>query len=836
MAEIRLTVDGREVRAPSGATILEAARDAGVYIPTLCHHPDLPPAADTPAAEAVYQGGRRIENVRPGEGGSGCGLCVVEVGGRDDLVPACSTEAAEGMVVSTNTARVRERRRQNLVPILAGHPHACLTCAQQDGCSRSHCSVNVPEEERCCPRFGQCELQDVVNHLGVPDVTPRWVPTRLPVEDGPLFVRDPNLCIGCTRCVRACRDLRGVEAIGFVRDEQGRVRVGSLARDLRESGCRFCTACVEVCPTGALTDKNVRPGRKAQDLVPCREACPAGVDVPGYVRRVARKRPGDAVDLIRETVPFPGVLGRVCPRPCEDACRRGELDEPVAICALKRYAADAGKGPGKQAARPGRSTGKRVAVIGAGPAGLSAAFYLRRAGHGVTLYEAGKRAGGTMRIIPPFRLPREVLEREVQEILDIGVVFRPGRALGRDLGLEDLRADGFDAVFLATGAQKGRRVPVEGADLPGVLPGLDYLRKAAEGMRTDQGNRVLVIGGGSVAVDVARTALRLGAGRVTVACLEPRDGMPAREAEVEALEDEGAELMPSWGVERILEDRGRVGGADLVRCTGLFDAGGAFRPSFDRETRTRLSADRVVFAVGQDPELPFLEEEAVGTDRGLIVVDPGTQETGAPGLYAGGDAAAASGTVVHAAAAGRRAAAAVDRALGGTGDLGEGPVSRESPDPRPGREEGFADRPRMPVPERDPGVRVADFDEVERGYAPDAAAREASRCLQCDLRLHMGRNPPPPRRWLPFERASLEQVPEAEGVYRLMNADCNVLAIRGTADLSRSLREELEEGGEAALFEFEVDRMYSKRESELLQKYVREHGGMPGEEDLDDLF
>jgi hypothetical protein len=305
---------------------------------------------------------------------------------------------------------------------------------------------------------------------------------------------------------------------------------------------------------------------------------------------------------------------------------------------------------------------------------------------------------------------------------------------------------------------------------------------------------------------------------------------------VQALEAEGVELMPSWGVERILEERGRVSGAELVRCTGVFDAGGTFRPSFDRERRARMVADRVILAVGQAPELSLLERERIRTDRGLIVVDPDTQETGTPGVYAGGDGAAASGSIVHAVAAGRRAAAAVDRALGGTGDPVEGRASRTPPEPRLGREEGFGDRARVPVPERSPETRAGDFDEVERGYAPDAALREASRCLQCDLRLQMGCNPPPPRGWLPFERASLERVPEAEGVYRLMDADRNVLAIRGTADLRRSLREELEENGEAALLEFEEDRMYSKRESELIQRYVREHGGMPGGVDLDDLF
>ena len=206
------------------------------------------------------------------------------------------------------------------------------------------------------------------------------------------------------------------------------------------------------------------------------------------------------------------------------------------------------------------------------------------------------------------------------------------------------------------------------------------------------------------------------------------------------------------------------------------------------------------------------------------------------GLYAGGDVTAAPGSAVHAVAAGRRAAAAVDRALGGTGKLEESRVPRDPPDPRLGRDEGFADRSRVTVPERDPGARADGFEEVERGYDPDEAALEASRCLRCDLRLWIRRPPPPPRAWLPFEEAALDRVPEAEGVYRLMDVDRNVLAIRGTPHLRRSLREELGETPSAALFEFEEDRMYSKRESELIQKHVREHGAMPGEDDLEDLF
>jgi formate hydrogenlyase subunit 6/NADH:ubiquinone oxidoreductase subunit I len=263
MSEITVTINGQEIRVVPGTTILEAAQSEGIYIPTLCHHPDLPPAKGAAAAGAIYQGQRRVENAIPGETGKECGICVVEVEGKADLVSACTTPVKDAMVVFTENDRVRQKRQENLMPILARHPHACLTCAQQAGCSRTQCSSNVPENERCCPLFGHCELQRVANYIGIAAATPKWIPMDLPrIEEDPLFFRDYNLCIGCTRCVRVCRDLRGIEAIGFVYDGGGRVQVGTLALSLQESGCMFCTACVEVCPTGALLDKRVRPGRK----------------------------------------------------------------------------------------------------------------------------------------------------------------------------------------------------------------------------------------------------------------------------------------------------------------------------------------------------------------------------------------------------------------------------------------------------------------------------------------------------------------------------------------------------------------------------------------------
>jgi formate dehydrogenase (NADP+) beta subunit len=840
MEKVKLTIDGRKILVPTGTTILEAARHMNIYIPVLCSHPDLPPAEGQEAATVVYQGYRKMENAIPGETAKGCGLCVVEVEGQADLVASCSTEARPGMVVVTENDRIKAKRRENLIPTLVRHPHVCLTCAQQEGCSRTQCSSNVPENERCCSRFGHCELQNVVNHVGISPVTRRWIPTDLPIlEAQPLFIRDYNLCIGCTRCVRACRDLRGIEAMGFVHDKGGLVEVGTLGPTLEDSACRFCTACVEVCPTGALMDKSVRPGKKEEDLVPCREACPAHVDVPGYLRLIAEGRRGEADVVIREKVPFPGVLGRVCVHPCETFCRRGEVNDPVAICVLKRYAADGETGLWKEGATPEVDTDRKVAIVGAGPAGLTAAFYLRKKGHTVSLFEARKEAGGMLRYgIPRYRLPREVLDREINHILDTGIDFRAGESLGKDFNIDRLRSVGFDAVFLAVGAQLSRCIPIDGSDLPGILWGVDFLAHVADAEKIVLKDRVIVIGGGPVAVDAALTALRCGAKRVTMACLEDREEMAARGWEVERALAEGVQLMPSWGPHKILSTDGQITGVELVKCSRVFDEHGSFCPAFDALKKS-IEGDQVIMAIGQAPDLSFIEgDRRLSVNHGLIVVNEDTLETSMKGIYAGGDVAGLPGGVIHAIASGRRAASSIDRALGGNGRIDEVLFDRENPHPHMGREEGFAGKPRERITERDVEERVTGFKEVALGYDDEQAVREAKRCLQCDLRLFMGCNPSPPKQLLAFNVESISQVPAAEGVFRLYDGEYHCLCIKGTPNIRQDLLEKLENGFSAAWFHFEEDRMYSRRQSELLQHYLQEHGMMPGsgDSDLGELF
>ncbi|MFC1579839.1 FAD-dependent oxidoreductase [Thermodesulfobacteriota bacterium] len=840
MDQIRVIINGQEIEVAAGTTVLEAANGADIYIPTLCFHPDLPPAGSGEGAKAIFSGAERVENAMPEEPGKGCGLCVVEVEGEKDLVGSCATEAKDGMVVVTENDRITARRQENLVPILARHRHACLTCAQQEGCPRSQCSSNVPEDERCCPQFGHCELQNVANYVGISDVTPKWVPRDLPViKEDPLFERDYSLCIGCTRCVRACRDLRGIEALGFVYDEDGLVQVGTLGPSLEESGCQFCTACVEVCPTGALVDKGVRPGKREEDLVPCKEACPVHMDVPGYLRLIAEGRAGEANAVIREKVPFPGVLGRVCIHPCEEGCRRGEVNAPVSICALKRYAADNGQDLWKQHVKVAADSGKKAAVVGAGPAGLTAAFYLKKQGHGVTIFESRSKPGGMMRYgIPDYRLPPGLLEREIGDILNLGIEMKTGYALGRDGTLEQLSNEGYDAVFLSTGAQMSRRIPLDGSDSPDILWGVDFLGKIAEGEAISLKDRVIVIGGGNVAVDVALSALRCGAGDVTMVCLEKREEMPAHEWEIKAAEKEGVKVKTSWGPHRVLGEKGTITGMELVHCVSVFDDQCVFKPDFD-DTREILEGDQVIMAIGQAADFGFLDEGGpIETGQGLIVVNEETLETGMIGVYAGGDVVTLPGAIIHAIADGRRAAVSMDRALGGTGDIDEVLFDRGVPSPYLGRKEGFAARPREESPELELEARHRGFQEVVLGYGADQARREAGRCLQCDLRLYVGSNRTPPEKWVPFDEDNVNRAPDAEGVFQLLDEEHNILVIKGTANLRQGLHSALGDNDRADWFEFEEDKMFSQRESELIQKYLQEHGEMPGggDSDLDDLF
>jgi len=822
MTMIRLTIENTPVEVPPGATLLQAARSADIYIPSLCDHPDLPPWNDLEEWPEVFQGKIQIEGDRDADRPeSGCGLCVVMVAGNDDPVRACVTESVEGMQVTIDGERLRARRQERLGEIFAHHPHACLTCAQKVGCSREPCSSDVPVDERCCPLLGNCELERVADHVGIPADALRYRPENLPrVTDEPLFDRDFNLCIACTRCVRACRDLRGVDVIGLAFHE-GRYRIGTRAPSLVASECRFCTACVEVCPTGALRDRDLPAGSREDALVACRIGCPAQTDVPVYVGLAAEGRLAESAAVVRERAPLVHVLGHVCFHPCEAVCRRGEVNDPVAIRAIKRTAAEHDDGRWKDAWPRPEPTGKKVAVVGAGPAGITASYFLSAAGHAVTLFDREEEAGGMLRsAIPAFRLPREDLEREVADILSLGIEVRSDFELGRDGSIDDLLGNGFSALLLATGAGKSRRIPLPGSDLNGVWWGLEFLRESSLGSPPELSGSCVVVGGGNVAMDVARTAWRLGADSVHLLCLESESEIPAYPAEIAGALEEGIRIHFSWGPAEIMGNgAGRaVSGIVFRRCLNVFDNTGAFAPTYDDGETREFPAETVILAVGQ-------EVEAIEGD-----IDRA-------GLYRAGDYASGPASVIEAIASGRNAAEEIDSFLGGSGDLKLKFVER---DPIPtwlGREEGFAGRTRSAVPCLSPDQRRS-FEAMSPGLDAEGAGSEGSRCLRCDMRPEIEPVALPPRLWLDFTVEEVSEVPAEPGAYQLLDETGKVVAVVGVPDLREALLEMVGERGEAVYFLYQEDPMYTKLESELLQQCLQVQGEMPGGslDDLDDLF
>jgi len=823
-------INDTKIQAAKGAIILEAARKNDIYIPSLCHHPDLTSSRKVKAIDTIYRGGEQISGDAPEKEFEGCNLCLVEVEGEPELVPACDTFVADGMKVYTDTERVREARREKLMLILAKHPHTCLICAQKEGCTREPCPTNVPVAERCCPKLGNCELEKVAEYIKIREDTPRYVPQNLPViKDEPLFARDYNICIGCTRCVRACKDLRGVEALGFVYKD-GEVFVGTVAPTLEESSCKFCGACVEVCPTGALTDKEVIAGEREVSLVPCKFSCPAEIDVPRYTYLIAQGRYDEAAAVIREKVPLPSVLGHACARPCESECRRGQIDEPISICALKRFVADHDTKIWKQKVKIAPRTGKHIAIIGSGPAGLTAAYYLAKLGHSVTIFEGMPELGGMMRYgAQEYRLPEEVLERDLEDILNLGVEVKTNTLVGKDFTLKELKDKGYDVILIATGLPLSRKLKIEGIDLQGVLGGLDFLRGFRLGKDVKVREKVLVIGGGSVAMDVALTALRLGAKQVQVTCLETREEMPAFLWEINQVLEERITVDNSYGITKIIGENGRVAGAELVRCMAVFDSEGKFNPSFDQSEMKTVKTDMVIFAIGQASGISnFSDENPLRlSNLGTIEVNKATMETNIPNVFACGDIINGPTSIVEAMASGRKAAAAIDRRLGGTGDLKEELVALEKPDPWLGREEDFLKRHHAEMPTLPIEKRHGNFTEVELGFDEKMAVEEAKRCLRCDLRLQISQPTLPPEEWLKLEPPNISTVPETEGIYQLLDENKMVIYIKGTMNMRKELEEQLASNQKARYFVFEEAKMFTMRESELLQQFLKKYGKLP---------
>jgi len=394
---------------------------------------------------------------------------------------------------------------------------------------------------------------------------------------------------------------------------------------------------------------------------PCSMNCPGNVDIPSYLSKIRDGKLLEAAEILLTCNPFPAVTGRVCPHFCEKECNRGEFDEAVSIRTVERFMGDyIITNSTKIIGPPELNTGKAVAVIGSGPAGLSAAFYLRKLGHRVIVFDRMEEPGGMLtHAIPAYRLPRDIVRKQINILENMGIEFKLKVDVGKDVTLENLRKS-FDSVFIGTGIWGERALGIEGEEL--LISGLDFLTRVSLGLKDAPGKKVLVIGGGGVAVDVAMTVLRLGAKEVIMACLECQEEMPVVPWEIEQAVAEGIRLMPSWGPSKILKTNGKVSGMELVRCTSTFDSEGRFCPTFDNDVTEIVEADQIILAIGQKPEVSFAEP-SLKVERGLITVDENTQATSIEGMFAGGDATKGAASIIEAIAGGRKAAESIDRYL-----------------------------------------------------------------------------------------------------------------------------------------------------------------------------
>jgi formate dehydrogenase (NADP+) beta subunit len=550
---------------------------------------------------------------------------------------------------------------------------------------------------------------------------------------------------------------------------------------------------------GAKVDAKPRDLWWFRKNVPCLDACPVKTDAGRYVQLIAEGRFAEAYRVARSPNPIASICGRACGAPCEDACRRGKIDAPVTIRALKRFVAEQFgpeslsahslreilTGPmGGGSTTPGHSErlrlraahggARKVAVVGAGPAGLACAHDLAVSGYAVTVFEAMPHPGGMLRYgIPAYRLPRDVIDYQVGEIESLGVEIRYSTPLGPGFGVRELKAQGYEAIFIAVGAARGRAVPIEGSDADGVIKAIDYLLNINRGYRVKLGGRVVVIGGGLVAIDAARTAMRAmvpglalaaeeeqtvelsamrvaldaareaarrGALEVVVASLEGEREMPAMKSaqgreEMDIARDEGVRFLPGWGPRRVIAKDGAAAGIELVRCTRVFDDAGRFRPQFDDNDRRTLDADTVILAIGQAPDLSFIrpEDGVTTTPAGTLKIDPVTLATDAPGVFAGGDSAFPPSLLITCAQHGKVAARSIDAYLRGR-PLAP-PEMRVSIEELP--TDTYAMPPRYEQLQREipivPLGRRTGITEVESSFSPAEAREQATRCLYCHV-------------------------------------------------------------------------------------------------------
>jgi NADPH-dependent glutamate synthase beta subunit-like oxidoreductase/Pyruvate/2-oxoacid:ferredoxin oxidoreductase delta subunit/ferredoxin len=712
VGKVKLWVDGTQIEAEEGQSVLNAALAADIYIPHICSHPDL-------------------------EAQGGCKLCVVEIDGKDGPVCSCMTDVQDGMKVRTKSETLDAIRRTSMQVMMASHPQ-CTGCRS----------------------FGNCEFQALqqylssVNHPGMREFHKETVNLN---TNNPLIDRDMVRCIQCGRCVRVCADVREVEVLRYNRvDETGETYVGTLNDlSLPEADCRFCGACVEVCPTGALQDREGifrTDAPREQALIPCSLECPAHINIPNYLRMIAAGEYDKAVGVIREKVPFPHALGYVCTHYCEKGCKRKGLNEPLAIRDLKRFAVEHDtKESWKEKAYHLPATGKKVAVVGAGPCGMTAAYYLGKKGHDVTVFERNPVAGGMLAVgIPSYRMPRADLQKEIDTIVsEAGITMKYNSDIKN---VTDLKKD-YDAVLVSVGASEGKVIPTKNMVAEQNTTALKFLKAVALGEienfqpHIGKGTRVLVFGGGNVAFDAARTSARLGA-QVSVVCLESREKMLADDEEIEQAQEEGVKVYSGYTNSGFNVENGKATGLNVVAVSSFKFGPNGLEVDIIPGTEEVVPCDVVVFASGQKTDLTA--DFGLELNRFGFPIDPATgssgNKTSVEGVFTAGDVITGTKAVIDAIAGGRKAAEVMDAYLGGDGNIEEHLADLPDADPHIGKIEGFANFGRIKPEILSCADRCDNFNRVDNSFSEDMAKYEAARCLKCPLRCQLHK----PKMWTAY--------------------------------------------------------------------------------------